>query len=216
MDLYFDNTFIQSYPIRPNATTYDIWKAIDDWLRPQRINYRVHLKLKDDTIIPINNKAPMNLSLIQNNIDILVVTPLHRLEDLEVLPTDILLQIVSDLPISDINSLCRTSRSLKIKICDNEQFWINKFIKDFGESPVPYKKQRSYAHLYASSLKLSKEIDEYMELYNNAYATAGPLDQIRLDLGKFHHLGKILLKAGQLENLYIVRKIKNLTKPRED
>lgn len=52
--------------------------------------------------------------------------------NLQDLPKDVLVEIVLNMDIKDVISLCKTSSIFNKKICQNDFFWINKLMKDYG------------------------------------------------------------------------------------
>src|SRR5690606_14365936 len=55
-------------------------------------------------------------------------------------------ELFLDFPLGQINSLCRTNIHLNNIICNNEDFWRSKFIRDFKFIPEEYK--GSWKQLY--------------------------------------------------------------------
>ena len=49
------------------------------------------------------------------------------------LPDEVILQIALFEPINNINQMCLSSQRFNNLICNNNYFWREKFVKDFGE-----------------------------------------------------------------------------------
>ena len=52
------------------------------------------------------------------------------------LPDEIILQIALFEPLNNIDQLCLTSQRFNNLICNNNYFWREKFVKDFGEPKI--------------------------------------------------------------------------------
>lgn len=73
------------------------------------------------------------------------------LTDLESLPLYVLMKIAESLDFGEITNLCRTGKSLRNKLYENEEFWEQQFQHDFGNKEfhlVAKKYPKSWKEVY--------------------------------------------------------------------
>ena len=68
---------------------------------------------------------------------------------LENLPSERIVDIALSLPLSIIKSFSQTSKKFNQLICENDEFWRRRFIKDYNYDPVDSKE--SWKELYKNS-----------------------------------------------------------------
>ncbi len=66
---------------------------------------------------------------------------------MEKLPNDLLIKIALELDYPGIIALCATSKSMNNIICQNQIFWMNKFVKEFPNNRVPNNPKKFYRRL---------------------------------------------------------------------
>lgn len=67
------------------------------------------------------------------------------MDPFEDLPDELILLQALELPFDELNKFCLVSRRFAHLVCDNEHFWYQKFVKDYGIVP---EFRGSYRNLY--------------------------------------------------------------------
>ena len=88
-----------------------------------------------------------------------------REETLCELPKDVRFKIMSELPIKDLNSLCRSSKKCS-EICQREDFWRVKFLDDYPEyvNILNTKSAKEAFKKYTMLVDLHRKLELNMEI----------------------------------------------------
>ncbi len=135
LDLFREAVISKSWkPVK--YSNANIYESIKTWYHKNDFNSI--LKVIDTPEV----KTPKTPSL-----DILkIVLKILKLQQLEKLPHEYLMPAIENLDIETISKFCDGSLIFNDKVCNNNKYWIEKFKKDFNESPETY--QETYIKLY--------------------------------------------------------------------
>lgn len=90
---------------------------------------------------------------------------------MENLPKDILVTIALEYNLPDIINFCQTSKKINNKVCNNNDFWINKIYKDFNINFIEnhkFPRSRRLRENYMKTIPARKyylEIDSFLKKY---------------------------------------------------
>ncbi len=153
-----ENHSIEIYKIYYDKDVYTIIYEI----RPSQYLY-VHIgqslsQLKQNLIKLFDNEN-INIIDIDLNIDNekIIISVKYGLKQINILPTEILMNVLIDLPYKDIKNYCSTSIESD-KICQSDFFWKTKLMKEYPDLEIKYETGRMEGYY---------EIQEFINYYNN-------------------------------------------------
>lgn len=90
---------------------------------------------------------------------------------MEQLPKDLIIKLALELDLSELLSLCSSSKKINSTVCQNEIFWMNKLIKDFNIFKLPKNeiisaRQRDYIIKNFGIEHLPKVVITYKDYYS--------------------------------------------------
>jgi len=105
------------------------------------------------------------------------------------LSKDLIVKIAITFDLPEILNLCRTSRDFNTKVCENKDFWINKYIRDFPNRPIPSDAKEFYKNMIILN---NKDITDQLMVW---ILTNVELESVEVNKKAFKHNGKYTMKV---------------------
>lgn len=104
------------------------------------------------------------------------------------LPKDVMVLLALELSLPEILAFCRSNKKFDKYVCENDEFWRNKWKKDFkGFYPIPKnKKSKQY---YESIQRQINEFPKYLPINPSIYLYPNPENDVFLFLHESLRIG---------------------------
>lgn len=125
------------------------------------------------------------------------------------LSPSIVRDIALDLPLTDVNNLCKTSKTCNNIVCKSENYWYLRYIQDFsfvGDKPDQYNYKSYYMYNYFIDELLSYSGNELQQILEQLI-----IDDINENITAYNHFKLSLLERAYLyldEPIYYINQLK--------